>query len=63
LICNVEDPKDLAEKMEWVMLNRDKQRDIGIEARKLYEEQFSERIFEKKLLGKIDDMLNTSDNI
>ena len=63
LVFNVENPKGLAEKMEWILSNRDKLRSIGIEARKLYEEKFSEAIFEKNLIEKIEGMLEAPKNL
>lgn len=48
LVCKV-DAMDLADKINWVIHHRGELRNIGDEARKLYEKQFALQTFEKKI--------------
>lgn len=58
LICEAENPESLKEKMEWILDNKDKIETIGINARQLYENNFSIDIFEKNILKIIKDFNN-----
>lgn len=48
-ICKNRDPADLAKKMRWIVNNKDKLQDIGIQARKTYEKHFTLEKFGDRL--------------
>lgn len=48
-ICEAENPLDLAEKMRWILDNKELLPEIGKNARKLYEEKFAMEVFEKNV--------------
>jgi glycosyltransferase involved in cell wall biosynthesis len=49
LICKAGDVDDLRDKMEWMIVNRDKLENMGINARKTYEEYFTMDKFADRL--------------
>lgn len=53
-----EDYNELISKMIYVIDNRDKVRDMGKKARKIYEENFEFNAFSKKLLNIISESMN-----
>lgn len=61
LICRTGDVNDLAEKMEWVINNKEKLSAIGEEAYNVYEDYFSMIQYKKHLIYNINDLLNDSD--
>jgi glycosyltransferase involved in cell wall biosynthesis len=54
LICKAGDVDDLRDKMEWMIVNRDKLENMGINARKTYEEYFTMDKFADRLENAID---------
>ncbi|MGB4660439.1 MAG: glycosyltransferase family 4 protein [Mobilitalea sp.] len=57
LICKVEDAKNLAEQMKWVLQHKGNLKDMGIESRKLYDENFSMEVFEKNILKIVKELI------
>lgn len=55
LICKTGDAKDLAEKITWMAGHLVKVKEMGIEARKVYEQNFSMAKFEQNLLRVVKD--------
>lgn len=55
LICKTGDAKDLAEKITWMAGHLAKVKEMGIEARKVYEQNFSMAKFEQNLLRVVKD--------
>jgi glycosyltransferase involved in cell wall biosynthesis len=50
VIFQSEDEDELASKIMWCMEHKDKLAKMGEKARKIYEQHFSMRVFEKNLL-------------
>jgi glycosyltransferase involved in cell wall biosynthesis len=57
LICKAGDADDLREKMEWMILNRDKLGQIGLNARHIYEQYFTMDKFADRLEAVIDETI------
>lgn len=57
LVCRAEDTQDLADKIEWCLNNRDKWKEIGQHARKLYEQKFSMESFGRRLVELVERKL------
>lgn len=62
LICKAGDVDDLAEKMQWVINNKEKIPAIGEEAYKVYKDNFSMNRFKKNLMDNINSLLNVTYN-
>ena len=58
LIFKSEDAKDLAKKMYDAILNYDKVRAIGLEGRRIYEENFRMEQYKEKVLETFDQILS-----
>ena len=48
-IVSAEDADALREKIEWIIVNKDKLKEIGINARKTYEKYFNMEVFGRNL--------------
>ena len=57
LLCKPDDVKSLSKQIEWVLSNRQQLKEIGEEAYKVYEAEFSEEVFEKNLISIIKSVL------
>lgn len=57
LLCKTEDARDLAEKMIWLLEHPTERVKMGIEARKIYDQYFSMKIFEKNLIHAVENVL------
>ncbi|GFI51644.1 spore coat protein SA [Lachnospiraceae bacterium] len=58
-ICKSNDPTDLAKKMLWIINNKDKLQDIGIQARKTYEKYFTLEKFGDRLESALLETIDT----
>ncbi len=59
LICKAGDPKDLCEKMSWIISNREKLPAMGSEARKVYEKQFAMDSFGQRLERALEETIDS----
>ena len=58
LVCEAGNVHDLAEKMKWMIVNRDSINDMGNRARKLYDKFFSIAVFEKNVLKILNKVIS-----
>lgn len=56
-VCKVGNAVELAEKMSWIISNKDKLEEIGKNARKIYDYKFSMEVFENNVCRIIDEAL------
>ena len=52
-----EDVKELSQKIQWCVEHKDKLQEMGDRAYHIYESFFSEKAFEDKLLGYVEEMI------
>ena len=57
LVFESEDSKDLSQKIEWCIEHIHDVRQMGEEARKIYEMYFSMDVFEKEILRIVEDCI------
>ena len=60
-LCKARDANDLAEKMrDMIKLSIDERREMGLRGRKKMEQNFDERIIVKKIVSRIESVLNVT---
>jgi len=57
IIFKSQDADELALSIQWVMDNREEAREIGRRSHRLYNDHFSENIFEKELMGHVNAVI------
>ncbi len=62
LVCKSDDVQSLSEQIEWVLSNKKQLKSIGEEAYKIYEKEFSEEVFEEKVVKIIKSLLSDGGN-
>jgi glycosyltransferase involved in cell wall biosynthesis len=60
-LCKARDANDLAEKIkDMIKLSVDERRGMGLRGRKKMEQNFDERIIVKKIISRIESVLNVT---
>lgn len=62
LICKSDDVQSLSKQIEWVLSNKKQLKSIGKEAYKVYEKEFSEEVFEERIIKIIKNILSNGGN-